>query len=115
MGLFQSETTEVAPRALSIQTTAKRVKIHLRRRFPQVNALDGYQWHLTSEGKSSATEWQRMTEMRRTEMRRTEMRVAMRWILRSLGDPLDLQAAAVKIRERKRGQGTVSEFDSLQT
>jgi hypothetical protein len=108
MGLFQSETTEVAPRALSIQTTAKRVKIHLRRRFPQVNALDGYQWHLTSEGKSSATEWQRMTEMRRTEMRRTEMRVAMRWILRSLGDPLDLQGAAVKIRERKRGQGRMA-------
>ena len=110
MGLFQSETTEVAPRALSIQTTAKRVKINLRRRSPQVNALDGYQWHLTSEGKSSATEWQR-----RTEMRRTQMRVAMRWILRSLGDPLDLQAAAVKIRERKQGQGTISEFDSKQT
>ena len=43
------------------------------------------------------------------------MRVAMRWILRSLGDPPDLRAAAVKIRERKRGQGTVSEFDALQT
>lgn len=39
----------------------------------------------------------------------------MRWILRSLGDLPDLQAAAVKIRERKRGPGTVSEFDSLQT
>jgi len=62
MGLFQSETTEVAPRALSIQTTAKRVKIHLRRRCPQVNTLDGYQWHLTSEGKSSAMEWQRRTD-----------------------------------------------------
>lgn len=62
MALFQSETTEVAPRALSIQTTAKRVKIHLRRRCPHVNALDGYLWHLTSEGKSSAMEWQRRTD-----------------------------------------------------
>jgi len=62
MGLFQSETTEVAPRSLSIQTTAKRVKIHLRRRCPHVNALDGYQWYLTSEGKSSAMEWQRRTD-----------------------------------------------------
>jgi hypothetical protein len=86
MGLFQSETTEVAPRALSIQTTAKRVKIHLRRRCPHVNAVDGYQWHLTSEGKSSATEWQR----------RTEIRVAIRRILRKYGYPPDLQAAAVK-------------------
>ena len=86
MGLFQSETTEVAPRALSIQTTAKRVKIHMRRRCPQVNTLDWYQWHLTSEGKSSAMEWQR----------RTEIRVAIRRILRKYGYPPDLQAAAVK-------------------
>ena len=118
MGLFQSETTEVAPRALSIQATAKRVKIHLRRRCPQVNALDWYQWHLTSEGKSSAMEWQRRSDTEERHggpTRGTEIRVAMRWILRSLGDLPDLQAAAVKIRERKRGPGTISEFDSLQT